>query len=164
MSDREGPTMSTADEIEALATKVEALKGPDREVDGLIAKATGMNFGFCGDDGWICAACAMGIDTAQFPGCGCPLGLSDERTSYPNDWREDERLPRYTASLDAAMTLVPKEWVVGEMSWWRDDRLAIAHMDNKNGLSGCSGAETLPLALTAAALRAHAAIIREGED
>ena len=35
--------------------------------------------------------------------------MSDERTSYPRDWRDDERLPYYTASLDAAVELVERE-------------------------------------------------------
>ena len=63
---------------------------------------------------------------------------------------------RYTHSLDAAMTLVPEGWVVGEMSWWPHSKSATCHMDNMHKLKACSGAVSLPLALTAASLRAHA--------
>lgn len=66
------------------------------------------------------------------------------------------KAPAYTASPDAAMTLVPEGWVVGKMSWWPPAKSATAHMDNMHGLTACSGAVSLPLALTAAALRALA--------
>lgn len=91
-----------------LAERCEAATGPDRELDGAVRKAVHGDFGFCGDNegAWQCCACMEpAIYLTQEPGCGAPMGLSDERTSYPNDWREDARLPYYTASLDAAMTL-----------------------------------------------------------
>lgn len=81
-----------------------------RELDGAIRKLTNGDFGFCGDEGWACSACCQPAhELTQEPGCGAPLGLADERTSMPSDWRDDERLPAYTASLDAAMTLVSDE-------------------------------------------------------
>lgn len=140
-----------SDELLALAERVKALEGPDREVDGRIAKAAGMNFGFCGDEGWICAACSMGIDTTQFPECGAPLGLHDERTSYPNDWREDERLPRYTASLDAAITLVPEGWGYQIMLL-----MCVLRNPARNGKDIEVYGKSSALALTAASLRALA--------
>ena len=38
-------------------------------------------------------------------GCGKWLGLHDERSSYPFHFEDDDRLPHYTTSLDAALTL-----------------------------------------------------------
>lgn len=93
--------MADRAKIEALIARVEKLGGPDREVDARVASVDGLNFGWCGDDGWSCGKRGC-------PGCGDPIGLSDGRHSYPQDWRDDEHLPRYTASLDAVIALAER--------------------------------------------------------
>lgn len=64
------------------------------------------------------------------------------------------RLPAYTASLDAAMTLVPQGWRIGTLAQGRNGS-CYATLVNDEWAAG--DAATLALALTAACLRAHAA-------
>jgi hypothetical protein len=65
---------------------------------------------------------------------------------------EDAQLPRYTASLDAALTLVPPwSWRVGNLASGR----AFADLGTQKSLQCIEGA-TPALALCAAALRARA--------
>lgn len=71
----------------------------------------------------------------------------------------------YTASLDAALTLVPEGCVADTMGRRRPSSIngrpmAWASIETRDGLvtAGASESGTLPLALCAAALRARAAI------
>lgn len=144
--------------ISTLIERLEKATVPDRELDGLIAKhVEGLSFGFCGEEGWSCGECRDGNS------CGVPLGLHDERTAYPRDWRYDERLPHYTGSIDAALGLVervlPGQAVI--MAHGREtpqEPLGAACIFN--GMSSDSGeaaeaeAATLPLAICLATLRA----------
>ena len=66
------------------------------EVIGDVARCNYDEFSWCSDEDCEC------------PGCGKWLGMHDERGSYPARWQDDERLPHYTTSLDAALTLVPR--------------------------------------------------------
>lgn len=119
-------------ELLALAERCEAATGPDRELDALIAYQH------------------LGLFVRNE---GHPLG----RKCYDTHGIE-VALPRYTASLDAAMTLVPEGrrqdhvWPDGEGGFcsyiWEKDRAAY--------ISGKSRACSTALALTAAALRARA--------
>jgi hypothetical protein len=128
-----------------LSERVEALTGPDRKVDAEIAIA---------------------INHQVYPGYGTSdfvrvnlvrethaADLANLARHQQNVWYEG--LLKYTASLDAAMTLVPEGWVIGIMSWWPCSDSATVHMDNKAKLKACSGATSLPVALTAACLRAR---------
>jgi len=133
--------------LESLAAQVEAADGPSRELD----VAIGALFELCahnsrtfercqGDSGYTCDAC--GADSwGNRNKAG--QGLSDH-------------IPQYTASLDAAMTLV------GDHSWRVEDHeLAgpCALVYDQEGY-----AVTPALALTAAALRARArSLVGEGE-
>jgi hypothetical protein len=124
--------MSRKDELLALAERVEALAGPDRGVDARICIALGLSKDnvMVGEDGWC-----INSDT------------------NPNPYRS----PIYTASLDAAMSLVP------EGAQWGCDSMggaAVFLKDCKLFLS--RNAATPALALTAAALRALAET--EGEQ
>ena len=112
-----------------LSARVGGLSGPDREIDWQIAVAVGVK-SEPRPKSWA------GIDQLQF--------LTD--------------LPRYTASLDAAMTLVPEDYAIdclkeGEVGRW------YVNMRPRNWIAEweCSRAATPALALTAAALRARAA-------
>ena len=118
-----------------LAERVEALAGPDREVDFAIARTLGWR--------------EVGNPT-------CAMGLMGRW--YHPDGKMTDHLgsPRYTASLDAAMTLVPEG----------NDALVRLFPNGKGGAHVYPGmratlpmisAVTPPLALTAAALRALAA-------
>ncbi len=123
----------TPTELRALADRVEALTGPDRGIDRLIVPL-------------------VGIRVVEE---GHPLG----RCYYDKNGH-GVPLPLFTASFDAALTLVPAPRKVaitpngdddGYQAWvWRLDSSA----DWRPG-------STMALALTAAALRAHAAMMEE---
>ncbi len=104
-----------------LADRVEALSGPDREVDCLIADAV----------------------------------LGPVRKPYVRGHCE-----KYTASLDAAMSLVPDGCTWGLTTSQRQGTLAEVYREDANGLTygrQPSGRAALPApALCAAALRARA--------
>ena len=88
-----------ADDLRSLRDRVLAATGGDRELDAHLCALDSLQMAFCNfDEGSYHGECAS-------PGCGKPLGLMDERTSYPRDWEDDERLPRYSGSLDAAVAL-----------------------------------------------------------
>jgi len=125
-----------------LASRVEAGEGPDRDLDALIAPLQGLRV----------------VDE------GHPLG----RCCYDVS-RCVVRLPAYTASLDAAMSLVPaghtvqlSDWdheVLREKGPWQAIVLPLGArgaMQQFTFTNRCDHAATAPLALTAAALRARA--------
>ncbi len=112
---------------EELAARVEALDGPDREVDRHLARVVGWH----------------------------PAGVDDRLLKGDAAWLYENSCPAYTASLDAAMTLKPQGWrLVGlsehlaplphckaRLQFWYDE----SH----------GQAATPALALCAAALRAR---------
>jgi hypothetical protein len=125
--------MSRAEELIALAERVEALDGPDREVDRLICPLQGIR---SKDEGHSLGRCYYDAN-----GHGVPL-------------------PAYTASLDAAMTLVPEgwEWTISAYADGAIATCAPAAKAHPTILVGDGENALLPaLALTAAALRARAA-------
>lgn len=127
-----------------LAARVEAAEGPDRVLDAEVAEAIGYRRVFprgpCRDPDrrrWV-------------DDRGMGIGWLDGSDHFP---------PRYTASLDAAMTLVPEGWEWSleaeetEMVWpvlspWTH-RCQMGHLIDRE-------AATPALALCAAALRARA--------
>lgn len=127
-----------ADELRALADRVEKLEAPDREGQEELAKA---------------------------------LGYKPERNHPdPRGWHSPdgyycEELPDWLASLDAAMTLVPEGWAIdsikeGEVGSW------YVNIRPRNWVSGWwygKGASPA-LALTAAALRAQAAMMETSDE
>lgn len=135
-------------ELLALAAKVEALTGPDREVDALVAAA----FGIIDYDG------PAPLGTPFF--CVTDDGLRVRFSTRLDDGSEHSlasRLPKpFTASLDAAMTLVPEGclWVGGLAQTGRA-AMAVCPFGSTDGEH--STASTPALALTAASLRAIAA-------
>jgi hypothetical protein len=83
-------------DLNELAARVEALAGPDREMDILIALAQPGRFFNAGP---------------KYDGAPDRIGMinPDGSQSLPGN-APDMLVPRYTASIDAAMTLVPKGW------------------------------------------------------
>ena len=143
--------------LAALIAKLEAATEGSRELDAEIRFHVADDMNRCNfDEGSYHGDC-------DEPGCGGWLGLHDERRSYPQRWQDDERLPRYTTSLDAALTLVPVDpkggwyWRVGHSSLYRGwAHLNRYHPDNCDTGDETSGnAATPALALCIAALRAR---------
>jgi len=87
--------------------------------------------------------------------------IQRHRTGHPDDhwyelngkWARNECPPRYTTSLDAALTLVPEGWFVRKLAEYEDGWTCtlIKGARNENGAS----AATPALALCIAALRAR---------
>jgi hypothetical protein len=121
-------------ELLKLAERCEAATGPDRELDKLIHEALGNcvhreteYYAVQSDTGFTCKACRK--DTYGFT------------------------IPKYSASLDAAMTLVPEGW-----AWSLNSGAAgecFARVSPKSRLTVVDAA-TPALALCAAALSARA--------
>jgi hypothetical protein len=120
----------TRAELLALAARVEKAEGADQALDAEIARAAGHKAHDRGKMGW----------TVQFNGRGI-----------------HHNLPAFTASLDAAASLVPAGWGYELRQGRSGDRKALCRMWNGHGVwTGGTVAATAPLALTAAALRAMA--------
>lgn len=127
-------------EWEELACRVEGLTGPCRETDALIAIA-------------VDAMGEYGEKSAREIMAGSPKNTVADLAKY---W---PRLRRYTASLDAALALVPEGWelaLYGATDGCKPQaQLETPEMraDWRNPIDG--EASSLALALTAAALRAR---------
>jgi hypothetical protein len=131
----------TPTELRALADRVEALTGPDREIDAEIGMA-------------------MGLKNTMRVGHEC---LGTDRVV-------PVRCPAYSASLDAALTLVPGGWPSVQIGTTDDGRgyagiakgygQMMAEVPEE-GYASCEDAASMAIALTAAALRAHAAMMEE---
>lgn len=91
----------TNDELEALAVRVESLTGPDREVDCLAH--------FLTDGKWVGRIPTWPPTKISRPSMERGLTMHIEGDAY---FYGDE-VPPYTASIDAAMTLVPEGWHCG---------------------------------------------------
>lgn len=132
----------TRDELLALAQKVAMATGPDRELDGAIARSRGWTF-------------------EKMKGDARPYFRKPGATAYY--MRSDA--PTFTASIDAALTLVPAGcWAEGALGRHDCTRSALEiHAPMTYDPLGHAEAATPALALTAAALRAQAAMM-EGRD
>lgn len=148
--------MKDAATLLALAERVEALAGPDAETVAQIRCA-------------VFAPSGAYVQQSSINGAWC-IYDGQSRDGRPRTWEatklsHTQRLGDFTASLDAAMTLVPEGW-----RWWKagDGRTGGSRMvvvdtatDGRfNVLGECPCPETVDrnaLALTAAALRAIAA-------
>jgi hypothetical protein len=129
----------TQDTLRDLIARAEASAGPDREIDAEIAQVLGWG----------------GVHMSPLDTSIC--------AGRPGNGRAWEHVPAYTASLDAALTLVPAGF------WWETcapygdpAKQARASMFNASRQAGSARANTSPLALCAAALRARLAGM-EGE-
>ena len=118
----------------ALADRIEKATGPDRELDIAMLPLVGLRF----------------VDE------GHPIG----QVCYDSN-NHAVPMPRFTASLDAAMSLVPEGWAKNIY----DDAQVVAVLDCQlTGAEKYAHAKTWPLALCAAALRATASSHPTGDD
>jgi len=129
-----------AAEIVRLAERVEQAVGPDAELSALIRCA-------------IFAPEGAYVAVSPFNGLHC-IFLGETRDGRPKGWEprgltHEQRMGDFTASLDAAMALVPE----GQATECLNDATETL------GVAGWNGRwrDALPRFLTAAALRARAA-------
>lgn len=122
------PNMS----LDELAGRVEKLTGPCRETDAAIGLATGRFF----------------LGEPRYPGAARMYGYVDENGSRvePGNGSHDSLIPRYTASIDAAMTLADAA----------DDPLDILEEALATAREERDGIYFLPLHICAAALKSLA--------
>ena len=132
-----------------LAERVEGLQGPDREVDARIWCAVSPPPESYTIDSWYRGdPRPAGADVVG-------LTLADWLEKWPQDaakMADSYGVPKFTASLDSAMSLVPEDvrWTLGNM---RSPRTVACI----NAFDQATGA-TSALALTAAALKALASL------
>lgn len=142
--------MSNADTLRALIARVESASGPDRELDAEIGRAVGAFDRLLGgfDDSEIAAVTYVPeYDHASI------LVRMKGRSS--GGLRYTEKLSRYTASLDAAVSLVPAGWSI-LMVWNGKRNICTVHAQPLGTVQSWpdpSEAATPALALVAAALR-----------
>lgn len=145
MTSNNPDTLVKRDELLALAERCEQATGPDRELDVTIAVAVDWRW-----DDW-----EEGESTAAGQAEKHGLAWLLERSTHgiASMWRN---IPNYTASLDAAMTLVP------EPAWTRTDKWPDRHTASVQPIrepsvqSHTGTAATIALALCAASLRSLA--------
>jgi hypothetical protein len=137
-----------------LAERCEKAEGPDRELDCLIwCAVNGIAPKWTGVRGELLDADREGIIGWVDPGKHSRNFSTNRSTTGPGS------IPSYTASLDAAMMLVPKGWhdsIYGLGVMAAD--LCCVHLEppEYDGPGERSEAATRPLALCAAALKARA--------
>jgi len=134
--------------LESLAAQVEAADGPSRDLDGLIAKVLGE---------YPCWATKQNDRQPELFTDGA-VGLR------AREWL----CPKYTASIDAAMTLVPAGVgdeplsVLFQRTWRGQGRAKL--LDTLGGQEAEASGNTPALAIAAAALRARVrSLVGEGE-
>ncbi len=138
-------TKDNATALLALAARCEAATGPDRELDAAI---------------WL--ASVIGATREQWDYTHEASG----RLCHMDETRDASRrliiVPAYTASLDAAMTLVGNVGVLITLSEIKGDGMPMCVVGTpENANIYMAVAQTMQTALCAAALRARAAV--EGE-
>lgn len=134
----------SAEELLQLAEKVEGLSGPNRDVDVLIALAQPETFFNAGP---------------RYAGAEDRIGKRMPDGDHIPGQDEHMLVPAYTASLDAAMTLVPEDaltWHAGKHLKTGEGQAYVLVPDRRDPLYVVTA--TPALALTAAALRARASL------
>jgi hypothetical protein len=96
----EGRPMSSLSE---LIERVENASGPDRLIDGDIALAVGWE----GESRYTSQKWSN-----TFPGCR-------EHWRYDREPFDNWKVPRYTESIDAALTLLPDGYAIDRLSIWK---------------------------------------------
>jgi hypothetical protein len=143
----------TPAQMEELALRIESLTGPDREVDIAIALSQTDRFFNAGP---------------RYEGAADRIGKIIDGLPHVPGQAHDMLVPRYTASLDAAMGLVPDGHTI-QLSDWEADLLrkrgawqaivlpigSRGSMTDFTFTNRCDHAATPALALAAASLRAR---------
>lgn len=128
--------------LPALISALEAADGPSRDLDRRVAVASG---------DWVTDY----AEDLSFHGSGTGRNWKNVRLDYSWTQENAENPPPYTASLDAALMLVPEGW-----AWmtgcFPDEGFFAAMGDGEYGEAKAE-ALTAPLALCIASLRARAA-------
>jgi hypothetical protein len=144
----------TIPDLNELAGRVEALSGPDRDVDVEIVCAIDRRPDWLGQTAgqlWIDRSGRYPIIRFAYAG----IGKSSGNPSV-------DEVPPFTTSLDAAMALVTDEhfWRVGHDGEGRDPAMFKASVFDPLTMErpAVSVAEEAAIALTAAALRARSAV------
>lgn len=163
--------------LSTLIERVEALTGPDREVDCAIAVSLGFYDLWKSKHGYWNVE---GIDGERFTVPGRPSDMAfDPATGQklspeqpPFDWADEAGLPEWTASIDAAVALVERVlpgWTLyASITDGTADDLYLLGPNFRDGQpeqnsSPPVGGKPVALALTLAALRAlHAQEERDG--
>ncbi len=141
-------------DLNELADRVEALAGPDEEVDALIRCA-------------LFASAGAYVKQSPINGAWCiyEIGYNGkERSWQPHGLSQEHRLGSFTASIDAAMTLVgddswveikgPRKYLNIPTSVPNKWSASVAKWNHEVGRMGWGA--TSALALTAAAIRCKA--------
>lgn len=136
--------MTEARNLSELADRVENLTGPDRELDYEI---------------W----CALTEDTTYWSLHKWANGKYSLRYWPGGPEPQYPTLPRYTASLDAAMTLaIPTHHIIGIEELPRDWTVKIGSRSNDREPVSWAECGSLPCAITSAWLQARARAQGEG--
>lgn len=122
-----------SDDLIELAERVERATGPDRELDRAVAEALG----------WTRI-------------CSIPSGYMAVRPGEKVEYR----LPKFSRSMDAAMTLAPKgfDWCAGDIEGLGWASISPSQQSYSIHSEFDAQAATPALALTAACLRARASM------
>lgn len=141
-----------ADDIQRLVERIEGASGPDRELDCLIWGAQeGRSLAWQGN-----------LLVEKLEGCIGWVDPGEFQRNFTCNRRDDGAgcIPAYTASIDAAMTLVPSEFYMGRLHQWVADNFRwacdLARKDMTGGKRiSAEDCATPALAIAAAALRAR---------
>jgi hypothetical protein len=153
--------MTKAETLLALAERCEAASGPDRYLDARIWCEVGNHLGF--DDPPQKHRLMRPLQPRI-----CIMGrwLGSALDKYPEDVEGvayNWRVPAFSASLDAAMTLRPKGWVLSSVAEHGAKRAGACW--TIPGKYDCGTMAATPaLALTAAALRARASLASQDQE
>lgn len=150
------PVPMAEDELRVLADRCEAATGPDRELDARIWCVVGVGSPYNAENCWLAAT----VRPPEMEAAG--INLSGWLDRYPGEaaaYARSYNVPDYTASLDAAMTLVPEGCTL-QMDNVDGPWARIHTPERRHPSPESQETASLPLALCAAALRARAEIER----
>jgi hypothetical protein len=126
----------TRETLLGLAERCEHATGPDQALDDAI---------------WLAVRAGENSRKAYEEG----LKISPREAAFRLDYMSDGFNP--TASLDSAMTLVPEGWPVRDLCQWNESWTVALDWPERRYCQVDAEAETAPLALCAAALKARGA-------
>lgn len=155
-------------DIDALVERLEKLTGPDRACDGAISLAIGRTTVFLSKHRyWNFNSFGNSRHVFSWPQSSVPAydpetGRAVTLTETPwSGWEDTDKVPEYTASVDSALTLVPKEWLP-ELQSIRTDSgdqytWTLWKPTNREGYS-CGPRRNMSIALCITSLRALRAL------